>query len=476
MAENIKDIPNSIEAEYAVLGSILKRSESFNDIADYFTKEDYFYQPKNKIIFHSIYELFTRNEPLDLTTVANELDKNSQLEKIGGRLYLIDLIDGVPSTLNIKAYADIVIEKAKLRTIINIADDAIRECYGGQKSTMEILDQIDSAIISSNGERGGNIIHAGIKASDIVYEIQTRDEAKLKSRYIETRIAGLNDCINGIFKADLTVVGAPPSQGKTSFALDVALYSKRRTLYIGLDETARAAAMRLLTSLTGITNTQMNNYKFKFNEEELKKLGEASAEISQSSIYLCEQTALTAYQIRALARQHQKQYGLDLLIVDYIQQIADNFKAETRNLEVTRQIRVLKEIAKELDIAVLAVSQINREFNQLPFKPKHKMYGFPKLSHLRDSGTIEQEANVVLFVWNLAQAARDRGVLQDDSLWTDEQLMSIRSGAEPSFICVAKNKVGPKAMIPCLWRGDQMRFFSETKLEEKTLDKDIEMF
>jgi replicative DNA helicase len=215
--------------------------------------------------------------------------------------------------------------------------------------------------------------------------------------------------------------------------------------------------------LTGITNAQINDYKQKFSDSELKKLGEAAVEISQCPIYLCEQTGLTAYQIRALARQHQKKYGLDLLIVDYIQQIADNFKAETRNLEVTRQIRALKDLAKELNIAVLAVSQINREFNQLNFNPLKKQYGFPKLSHLRDSGTIEQEANVVLFVWNLVQAARDKNMADNKSIWTNEQLMAIESGAEPSFIAVAKNKIGKKSLVPCLWRGEQMRFFSEIK-------------
>lgn len=464
-----KEPPQSLNAEQAVIGSILKDRDALDKIIDSINNENYFYHPKNRLIFRVIFHLYQNDKPYDLTTVAEELSRINQLDNIGGRLYLIELIESVPSTANVKAYADIIAEKAELRNLINICDNTIRSCYE-LKPIKEISHNMDNALLDLTKNEFTGIVHIGVIATDIIHDVEHQDIEKMKSRYIETRIADLNKIINGIHKENLTIIGAPPSMGKTSFALDIPLHSKCRCLYVGLDETARDAAMRVLTSLTGITSNEMSDYKVRIKDDKAKMrdLTEAAIKLGDYPFYLCDRTGLTVYQIRALARQHQRRFGLDMLIIDYIQQIADDIKREeTRNLEVTKQIRVMKDIAKEMDIAVVGVSQINREYAARPFNPKGNMFATPQISDLRDSGTIEQEANQIIFVWNLAQAAKNRNMsLTDTGLWSQQHIDLMTLGIDPSFIDVAKNKNGPKQLIPCQWDGRRMRFYSGTGIVE----------
>lgn len=456
--------PQSVDAEQAVLGSILKDKDVLDNIIDTLDKDSYFYFPKHRLIFQAILNLYNDSKPHDIHITAEELTRMDKLEDIGGRLYLVDLIDGVATTANAQYYADTVVEKYKMRKLITACNTTILECYRQGMPIKDIFNQLDSSLLDIGESQQTDIVHAGIVASNIVNDIEHRDIEELKSRYIETRITNLNNVINGIFKKHLTVIGGPSSMGKTSLALDIALYSNCKCLYIGLDETCTDATMRLLTSMTSINSTEMNDYGMPITGSKLDSLAKAATLISRGNIFLTEKTGLTDFHIRAMAKRHQRKYGLDMLIVDYIQQIADSHKSENRNLQVTQQVRTLKDIAKDLNIAVIAISQINRSYESHRFEPRNKHFGCPKMSQLRDSGTIEQEANMILFVWNLVQAAKDRGFpLDDHKIWGDEYLRQIERGDEPSFIVVAKNKMGKKAMVPCFWHGREMQFTSDWK-------------
>ncbi len=463
--ENTNQPPTSIEAEYAVLGSVLKDAKALDEVVVILPDENAFYFFQNKIIYKAVLKLYQQSKPVDITTVAEEITDKEELEKIGGQTYLIDLINGVATTANVGSYAEIVLNKYYARQLIGVCAKAQQHLYEQDEPLQDIVNGLDHSLLNIVNDRESNVIHVGIIASELADKILKGNPADFRETYIETRIADLNRSITGIFKGDLTVLAGPPSMGKTSLAIDIPLFSKCKCLYFGLDETSIAIAGRVLTSHSQISRREMlsDNPPLKSDKIKSDRLADASVKAGQSNIYICDNTQMTVYDIRAKTRQHQRKYGLDMIIVDYIQQIKHHGKQyESQNMKVTEQVRVLKDIAKELNIAVVAISQLNREYSNQPINPAKNRWGFPHMSHLRDSGTIEQEGNLILFVWNTVKALKIKGMEIDDPCLKGEQIVDL-FGNEKAFIVVAKNKTGELGQINCMWNPTQMRFYSEDK-------------
>jgi len=463
MIETTKiDMLHSPEAEQDVLGSILRDSRAFENICPVIGKSDYFFEPRHRVIYDAMLRLDRKGTPIDHTLVADELTKMKQLDVVGGRSYLIKLLDGTATTANAVYYAKIVADLHERRTLVYGFTNIASLGYDASITTDELKERGELILTDVSEFERVEIVSAGDLVqsylADIFAEKKDGDQP-----YLETRIADLNRQIGGIYQGDLTIIGGPPSMGKTSFAMDTAILNclyGRKTLYFALDERQDAVAQRLLTGATGTDNRRF--YARDFSEREQDMMTQAAIDIANNDhLHIVKRRgSMTVYDIRSIARRFKRKNNLHCIIVDYIQQINSYEQYERRELEVAAQIRVLKAIAEELDIAVIGVSQLNRGYSELTINTEKAKYGFPTMAMLRESGAIEQEANLILFVWNILEAMRKRGTSKDDIDYRREA-SRVSVGSEPAFIVVAKNKLGETGEIECRWNPQRMMFYSE---------------
>lgn len=455
-------MPYSPDAEQAVLGSILKCPEIFDDVMDIVKIPEAFYMPKHQLIWKALSQLDASNTPIDSVMVGDQLEQMKKLDAAGGRSYLINLLDGVVTPSNVGIYAKIVAEKFKIRKVIKgcnkIADDA----SDPGADSRDLTNEIEQVALSISDINSGEFMTLGKVTVEYLAEIFSSDREKLKGEYIETRIPALNQKIIGIFKGDFTIISGPPSMGKTAFAVDLSIYNSilgGKILFICLDQGKRTMAQRFLTNATGLDRGRF--YKNNLTDNEKDDLARAARKMSENENFqIYDGCGLSVIEIRSLTRRFKRRYGLDAVIIDYMQQIMPHRKFETRNLEVTEQCRMLRDLAKELNVAVIAISQLSRDYRNLPFRPEKKQFGFPSPSMLRDSGTIEQEATLILFVWNILQAMRARGISEQDPMYLNE-LEEVKGALERAFIVIGKQKDGPTGAVECYWDPIRMRFLEK---------------
>ncbi|NWG12467.1 MAG: replicative DNA helicase [Acidobacteria bacterium] len=391
-----RTLPNNLEAERSVLGAILLDDKSIFPVLEILRKED-FYLESHRKIFEKMYALSISQRAIDLITLKNELQRTNDLENAGGPAYLAGLTDGLPRAVNIEHYARIVKEKATLRRLIQVSNETMARSYGGEETAEEILNDVEKAVfeISTQQFRSG-FAPIDPLVSSVYKHIEEVANRKSLVTGVETGFTELDKMTAGLQPADLIVVAARPGLGKTSLCLNVALHAAlRKQLTVGIFslEMSKEALVKRLLCAEGELDLHKVNTGY-LNREDWSRLGRAAGSLSQARIFLDDSASITIVEMRSKARRLAMEHRLDLIIVDYLQLMTAGVqRVENRTQEISQISRGLKALAKELNVPVVAISQLSRAVEAR--RGDHR----PQLSDLRESGSIEQDADVVLFIY-----------------------------------------------------------------------------
>ena len=404
--KDIRQSPHSIEAEKAVLGCMLLNKEAISKAVQLLVK-DSFYNTAHQIIFESIMELSNNQQTIDSITIIDYLNKNDNLKKVGDSYYITGLIEEAPSSENVEYYAKIVKDKYILRTIITTAIDMSSEAYDQKNDPVEILDFAEQKVfeLSQKAEKG-----KFKEISPILEQVLEQWSSKNNGDLFGTPsgFIDLDSKLSGFQKSDLIILAGRPSMGKTALALAIArnaaVEHKKSIGFFSLEMSEKQIGERLLSS-----ESRVNSHHVKTSQnKDWTKLSSAADVLSKSKIFIDDSAGLNIMELRAKARQLKSENNIDLLIVDYIQLLNAGTRSENRQQEISYISRSLKALAKELDIPILCLSQLSRAVEN---RTNHR----PIMSDLRESGAIEQDADVVLFVYRqyvYTEADEDKGLAE----------------------------------------------------------------
>jgi len=393
-----KTLPNNLEAERSVLGAVLLDDKAFLSVFESLKPED-FYEDSHRKIFGQMLHLLSVSRPIDAVTLKEELQKANELETVGGAAYLAGLTDGLPRALNIEYYAAIVKEKSTQRRLIRAANEIMGRCYRDEDTADEILQAAEKAIFEIAGQQ----FRTGFKevapiVGRVFLEIEERANKKAAIIGLETGFKDLDKITAGLHPSDLIIVAARPGLGKTSFCLNIATHAairKKKSVGIfSLEMSEEQLVKRFLSSEARIDQSRIN--KGELYEADWKRLEQVRGDIAEARIHIDDTVNVPITELRTKARRLSLEKGLDLLIVDYLQLMSGSGtnRYENRTQEIAQISRGLKGIAKELNIPVIAVSQLSRAVESRRNDDKR-----PKLSDLRESGSIEQDADIVMFIY-----------------------------------------------------------------------------
>lgn len=445
--------PHNIEAEQTLLGALLIDKDSMIRVADLITPED-FYHDAHRIIFETLLELFRRHEPLDLLSLGNRLEERKMIEAVGGRTYLLTLANSVATAAHVVSHANIVQKKATLRRLLSAAGEMTELGYNESDDVETLLDRAEQRIFSVSQKF---LKQAFVPLSTILESAFERiDELhreKGKLRGIPTGFYELDNLLAGLQKSDLVIVAARPSVGKTSLALDFARHAAvKEKIPVGifsLEMSKEQLVDRLICTEAGVDLWKMRTGRLSDAEDnnEFARIGHALGVLSEAPIYIDDSPIANVLEIRTKARRLQIEHGLGMIIVDYLQLMESRGKIENRVLEVAEITRSLKGIARELNIPVIALSQLSRAVELT--KP-----AIPRLAHLRESGSIEQDSDVVMFIY---RKAADRNYRFDELSPEDRTLAEIH---------IAKHRNGPTGLVKLYWDETRVSFRNlETKMK-----------
>jgi len=437
--------PHNLDAEQSLLGAILIDKEAITKIADTAHASD-FYKDAHHTIFEVMVDLYERHDPIDILSVTNRLEEKKQLEQVGGRSYLMELSNAVPTSSNVKHYASIIQKKAMLRRLQGAASEITQLSYNAEDEVQDVLDKAEQRIFAVSQRLLKRVF---IPLKNILTEAFERIEElhreRGKLRGTPTGFTDLDNILAGFQKSDLVIIAARPSVGKTSFALDVArqmaIRGKASVGIFSLEMSKEQLVDRMICAEAGIDLWKMRTGKLsdKPDSDDFVKIGHSLNTLSEAKIFIDDTASANILEIKTKARRLQSEHGLDVIILDYLQLMESLSKSDGRVQEVAEITRGLKAIARELNIPVIALSQLARAVELS--KP-----AIPKLAHLRESGSIEQDADVVLFIY---RKAADRNYLIED-LSEDE-----KNTAE---IIVAKHRNGPTGSVNLFWNEKRASF------------------
>ncbi len=386
--------PQNLEAEQSVLGGILIENSAINKVTEILDVND-FYRDAHRKIFNALIDLSERDEPADLITLTNELKKKNQLDAIGGASYLASLIDSVPTAANIEYYAKIVKEKAILRKLIETSTEIITQSYEDRGDVESFLDDAERAIFEISERR---VKPSFYPIKDIVKESFRTIEKLYEKKELITGVPSgfkeLDRMTAGFQPSDLIIVAGRPSMGKTAFCLNIAQYAAIEkgvpVAFFSLEMSKEQLVIRMLCSEARVEGTRLRTGFL--SESDWPRLTLAAGNLSDAPIYIDDTAALSILELRAKSRRLKSEHGLNMIIIDYLQLMKGRVKAESRQQEISEISRSLKALAKELNVPVIAVSQLSR-------KTEERHGNRPQLSDLRESGAIEQDADVILFLF-----------------------------------------------------------------------------
>ena len=400
--------PHSIEAEQSVVGAILMDRDAITVAAEIICGDD-FYQKAYGVIFDSVVELFNEGKPVDLITLQNRLREKAVPEEISSLEFVRDLVTAVPTSANVKYYAEIVSEKATLRRLIKMNEAIADECYQGQEPLEAILERTEKQVFELVQNRGGNGEYVPIKqvVLNALEKIEKASKSKGTVTGIPTGFIDLDYKTSGLQPSDLILVAARPSMGKTAFVLNIAqhvAFKQNRTVAIFSLEMSKEQLVNRLFSLESYVDAQLlrtGNLK----DSDWEKLIEGAGTIGRSNLIIDDTPGISISEMRSKCRKYKMEHNLELIIIDYLQLCDMNTGQKNRNREqeVAQATRKAKLLAKELNVPVVLLCQLNRESENRPA-------GRPELAHLRESGAIEQDADVVMLLYRpaLARVTTDR--------------------------------------------------------------------
>ena len=440
--EALKLPPHSIEAEQSVLGGLLLDNGAADRIAD-FLSGDHFYSDAHRLLYNAIMQLVADNKPADVVTVAEALGSINKLDYVGGMTYLVALVENVPTAANIRRYAEIVHERAILRRLAAAGGEIAESAFHPLgRSVREILDQAETKVfeIAEHGARGQQgfqdirpLLTQVVERIEFLYNRDNPSDVT----GIATGFTDLDRMTSGLQEGDLIVIAGRPSMGKTSLALNiaehVALVLKMPVAIFSMEMGATQLAMRLMGSVGRLDQQKIRTGRL--TNDDWERLSGALGKLNDAPIHIDETPAMNALEVRARARRLARQYGgkLGAIIVDYLQLMQAVSDGENRATEISEISRSMKALAKELKVPILALSQLNRSLEQRPNKR-------PVMSDLRESGAIEQDADVILFIYRdevYNQDTQDKGVAE---------------------IIIGKQRNGPIGMVRLAFLGENTRF------------------
>jgi replicative DNA helicase len=392
--------PHSVEAEQAVLGGLLLDSAAWDNVADVIISED-FYRPDHKLIFEAIGALASTGKPCDVVTLVGELERKAELEKAGGLAYLSSLARDTPTAANVRAYADIVRERSLLRQLIHAGTEIASAVFNNDGETArELVDKAEQRVFEiaeqgTRGRQGATAVRALLPG--VIDQIDEAYANPDSLRGLPTGFADFDKMTGGLRPGDLVIVAGRPSMGKTTLAVNMAEYaalngtSKRASVAIfSMEMPSEQVITRMLSSIGGVPLQNLRSGKI--SDDDWVRITSATSQLSEAKIFIDETPALTPTELRARSRRVKREHGLDLIVVDYLQLMQVAGTKENRATEISEISRGLKVLAKELSCPVIALSQLNRGVEQRENKK-------PVMSDLRESGAIEQDADMILLIY-----------------------------------------------------------------------------
>ncbi|HLF73652.1 MAG TPA: replicative DNA helicase [Anaerolineales bacterium] len=428
-------VPHSREAEEAVIGAVFINPEVYYDVAQFLSADD-FYIHRHRWIWDAFTGLHEQRIPIDLLTVADELDRKGQLGEVGGPAYLTSLINQVPSSLNAESYGRIVEAHSIRRKMINAANQIASLAYNEQTHVDSVMDEAEKAVFNVSERR---LKHDLQPISSVLSEYYDRidDLAKRSEEFygVPTGFIDLDRMLSGLQPSDLLIIAGRPGQGKTGFLLSVvknaSLTHKKHVAVFSLEMSNEQVVQRLIAQETGIDSQRLRTGKLHENEWPL--FTHAIEVLSDTHVYLDDTPAITPLQLRTKCRRLHMEFGLDLVIVDYLQLMGGDTRNDNRVQEVSYISRNLKVLARELNVPVLAAAQLSRAVEQRSDKR-------PVLSDLRESGSLEQDSDIVMFIYRPDQYEKE----------TDRQNVA--------EIIVAKHRNGPVGSVELIFRNELAKF------------------
>jgi len=432
-----RTLPHNLEAERSVLGAILVQNDAFNLAAEVLKSED-FYRDAHRRIFDCMAALSERSHAIDFVTLKEELSRSGNLDEVGGPAYVASLADGVPRATNVEYYARIVKEKATLRNLIYAANKIVAEAYGAEQESDLILDEAERSIFAVAEDR----LKAGfVEMRDLVKEnfpkIELLFEQKRLITGVPTGFADLDGMTRGLQAGDLVIVAARPSMGKTSLVLNIAQYvAAQPELTVGffsLEMSKESLFLRMLTSEAHIDSHRLMSGAI--GQKDYGRIAHALETLSNMRLHIDDTAGIGVMEMRAKSRRLQAEHGLNLLVVDYIQLMTGRGRFENRTLELASISRSIKGLAKELSVPIIVLSQLSRA-------PEARSDHRPQLSDLRESGALEQDADLVVLIYR-------------DDVYNKDPNSPDAGTAE---LILAKQRNGPTGVVKLAFLREQTRF------------------
>ncbi len=436
--ENLKVPPHSIEGEQAVLGGLLLSPRAWDLVVDVITETD-FYREDHRLIFRAIHELSDRSKPCDAVTVTEWFEAHGKADQIDGGSYINQLTSSTPSAANVKAYAEIVREKSVLRQLIDVGSEITSGVFATDgRDSHELLEAAEQKVfaIAEQGMRAGSdFVTVQETIKEAIEKIQELHEFEGEITGTPTGFKDLDKLTAGLQPSDLIIVAGRPAMGKTTLAMNIAEHAAIKhdvpVAIFSMEMSSLQLVMRLFSSLGQIDQTKLRTGNL--NDLDWPKLTSAMNLLHKSRIFIDETPSLSPSELRARARRLKRKHDIGLIVVDYIQLMAVPGTKENRATEIAEISRSLKAIAKELNVPVVALSQLNRALEQRPDKR-------PKMADLRESGSIEQDADLIIFIYR-------------DEMYNDET--PEKGKAE---IIIGKHRNGPTGKVILTFQGQWLRF------------------
>ncbi len=441
---SLRTPPHNVDAEKALLGAIILKPEVLHDILVEIYP-DSFYADKHRVIFEAISDIFSKGDPIDTVSIITKLKDLKQLDRVGGASYITELMETVPAAGNATYYASQVQNKSTLRNLIHAADDIAEIGYSDPESVDEALDQAEKKIFTATQAPSAQKFRPiGTALTEAWERFEHLSENQDERRGVPTGFEGLDNLLSGFQKSDLIILAARPSMGKTTFALDIARNaSLKYTASVGifsLEMSDQQLVDRMLAAEAGVDSWKLRTGRLS-NDDEYDSLQQAMSKLSKASIHIIDEAAMNIVKMRSAARRLKNEHGLDMLIVDYLQLMSPTLTKNSDSMvqQVTEISRSLKILARELEIPVVALSQLSRAVEQRG--------GKPRLSDLRDSGSIEQDADVVMFIH------------REDKMNKDKEA----ERPNVAEILVEKHRNGPVGMAELYFDDKHVRFLNLDK-------------
>ena len=427
--------PQDMAAEQSVLGSMLLSKDAIADVSEVLKGADY-YRPAHETIHDTIIDLYGRGEPVDMVTVAAELQRRGELQRIGGAPYLHTLSANVPIAANAGYYAEIVREKAILRRLVDAGTKIVQIGYAGEGQIDAVVDQAQAEVYKIADRRSGeDYVPLSDIMDGVLDEIEAISNREAGLYGVPTGFADFDDLTNGLHSGQMIIVAARPAMGKSTLALDfcraASIHNNLASVFFSLEMTRSEITMRLLSAEAKVPLNHIRNGNM--NDDDWAKLARKMGEVSSAPMFIDDSPNMTMMEIRAKARRLKQRHDLRLIVIDYMQLMSSGKKVESRQLEVSEFSRQIKLLAKELELPIIALSQLNRG-------PEQRGDKRPMMSDLRESGSLEQDADMVI-------------LLHRDDVYEKE---STRPGE--ADLIVAKHRNGPTRDITVAFQGHYSRF------------------